>query len=825
MSQPHSLTWGDIRLAGDTVDPDAEFVIEAMADGTKLGTAKQLVEFVKSLQVDGSLAVMNGHDNAETVLQLRVSAPDGMAAGPAAAKAAAALAANASADPIPPLVWVSPLEDAATCVYDVYAADPERDEGNDWDLDEEVQECRYFTVTMSRHPFSRPPDPVTVPALPVPPASETKTVIDTCDSASGWTVPTAYGFGTVQRTNEILNPSPVQGIGQWTADPGTDVVAVQAASVTPPMDHTWVDILGTAFQLRPITGVANRRMLAEAVQGSSAHVVAPGDRIYLRNEIAVRVTATGGGGAVKDGSTIKLVVDQWNGATSSGQTEIGNLVAIAGAADANGWVYKTIHGYYTVPAGTTRIRLALVHAYAPVAGEKIYASNFMLERVPAGAVGARSFLMGTNINGATSYSGWTGTPYNSTTAEVAKPSPTSAGGSVIASGTPVSVYGPRSLELRRTGATAAPGALPYLRISAAASVAGVATDPTFKRGLGTLSPITPIAVMPSLVSGYLDYYFTAADFDRLSVSLAAPAQPATPSASIAVAEVAHTNLIVSSSTNRQRSRAATILGSAPTQAAIRLYDSTTPTPGALGTDILVYSTKNAALAPPMRPFLTSGGATVDTAMISGARNTLAAPAVFRIQAAKLRDGMHGLVGRLNVTTAGTLTWSTRIVDSAGAATIGSGVTDSGSIEVPVTSGYRAINLAAMLLPPVEVEGSQLVEITIAGTANMSWDEFWLFNLTEGSLTWVRDADSMTWIEIRPAELGKLPSIYGGTGAFGTNPVCVDYKTIGTDFGAADQHYADPGPLQVFAVTSTSLKAQSELWFYPRYLDAVIDEAA
>ncbi|MCG8152550.1 hypothetical protein GUY44_18840, partial [Pimelobacter simplex] len=94
----------------------------------------------------------------------------------------------------------------------------------------------------------------------------------------------------------------------------------------------------------------------------------------------------------------------------------------------------------------------------------------------------------------------------------------------------------------------------------------------------------------------------------------------------AVAEVAHTNLIVSSSTNRQRSRAAIILGSAPTQAAIRLYDSTTPTPGPLGNDILVYSTKNAALAPPLRPFLTSGGATVDTTMISGARNTLATPA-------------------------------------------------------------------------------------------------------------------------------------------------------------------------------------------------------
>ncbi|MCG8150290.1 hypothetical protein GUY44_07355, partial [Pimelobacter simplex] len=97
-----------------------------------------------------------------------------------------------------------------------------------------------------------------------------------CDSASGWTVPTAYGFGTVQRTNEILNPSPVQGISRWTADPGTAIGAVSAASVTPPMDHTWVDILVTAFELEPIVGLANRRMLAESVEGSSAHVVAPG---------------------------------------------------------------------------------------------------------------------------------------------------------------------------------------------------------------------------------------------------------------------------------------------------------------------------------------------------------------------------------------------------------------------------------------------------------------------------------------------------------------------------------------------------------------------
>lgn len=577
MSQPHSLMWGDIRLAGDVVDPDAEYVIETVADGTVLGTAKALIEFVKSLQVDGSLAVMNGHDNAETVLQLKVSAPDGTAAGPAVAKAAAALAANASADPIPPLVWDSPLDGAATCVYDVYAADPVRDERGDWDLDEEMRERRHFTVTMSRHPFARPANPVVVPA-----ATYTPVLVDDCN-----------GLGA-----------------NWFIDPLTN------ATVT-----------GGYIQVQKFSGVA---------AGVTRMNLVVGDRPYYR------VTAT-----IIDGDALRF-----------------------SAGNSTGGARPTL-----------------------------------LFKTPSATAGATDYYLSI--------------PTNLT-------------------------------DLSMTFTRAASGTI-----------------------TGRLYNIDSFDAVPSVGSA------------------------------------------------RQQARVATIPGSAPTQAAIRIYD---PTPGALGTDILGYTTPYSAIPPSLRPFSTITG-TTDAAMISGARNTLASPTVFRIPANQLVKGMHALIGRLNVTTAGTLTWASRIVDSSGNATVGSGLIDSGSVEVPVTSGYRFINLAAMLLPPVEVEGTQLVEITISGTANMTWDDFELFNITEGSLTWIRDADNLSWVEIRPAELGKLPSVYGGTGVFGTNPVCIDYKTIGADYGAADQHYTEPGRLQLFVITSTSVSAQTNLWLYPRYLDAVLDETA
>ncbi|KAB2807980.1 hypothetical protein F9L07_25255 [Pimelobacter simplex] len=795
MSQPHSLMWGDLRLAGDTVDPDAEFVIEAMADRTKLGTAKALTEFVKSLQVDGSLAVMNGHDNAETVLQLRVSAPDGSAAGPAVAKAAAALAANAAADPIPPLMWISPLEDAATCVYDVYAADPVRDEGNDWDIEEKLRECRYFTVTMSRHPFSRPPNPVVVPALPPAPPTPTTVDIDTCDATTNWTAK-GYGYGPATRRNIVANPSGETNVNLWAKGPAstdatilrdTTQFAVGTASIRVAKGAGQVSLIRHAF---PVTAG-----LDYAFQASARPTISyPGT-----NACTASITF-------------------WSGPNGTGSP-------LGGPADfkdpvANTW--QTYQGTGKAPSGavSATFDFSFYDSNNRSAGTVVYyLDKVMVEQanIPGG------YVDGSLPDTATLDYVWEGTAHASPSLAVYTVATLqAASGHVDAIGAASPGYsGTRTLSLTRSAAVNM-STSPYLRVSAALTVVGgTASGPTFKIGTGTPAPIEPVGFSPSAIAGYVDYFFATGNFDTLVVEATAAGGANQPMVSVSVAHVARTNMVISTGTTREQSRTAKILGTAPTQAAIRVYDAT---PAALGADILVYTTKNAQIAPPMRPFLTTGGATVDAAMISGARNTLASPATFRIPAAKVEKGMYGLVGRLNVTTAGTLSWTARVVDSGGGATIGSGIVDAGSFEVPVTSGYRAINLAAMLLPTVEIEGNQLIEFVITGTANMTWDEFWLFNLTEGSLTWIRDADSMTWVEIRPPELGRLPSIYGGTGAFGTNPVCVDYKTIGADFGAADQHYADPGPLQIFTVTSTSLKAQTDLWFYPRYLDAVIDEA-
>ncbi|WP_377322802.1 hypothetical protein ACFJIY_25140 [Pimelobacter simplex] len=793
MSQPHSLTWGDIRLAGDTVDPDAEFVLEAMADGTKLGTAKALTEFVKSLQVDGSLAVMNDHDNAETVIRLKVSAPEGKAAGPAVAKAAAALAANASADPIPPLVWVSPLEGAATCVYDVYAADPVRDEGDGWDLDEEMRECRFFTVTMSRHPFSRPPDPVTVPALPVPTPTETKVDIDTCDATTNWSY-AAAGFGPTTKKQLATNPSFETNTTGWSA--GTNTSSISRIS----SEHAvgaWCLYADVVYTGAAKTFYAN---------GPTIPVVA-GTKYLVQMRLS-----TGNPQAM----TMGVLVRYLNG---SGVQIGADLPATRSAA-----AWATVSLTTTAPAGAVSMRI-----YSTAAEPAGAALPMLVDGVYVTvADDALPYFDGATADTAQWDYSWDGTAHASTSTATAKILATTFG----ASGGQVGVTAraslnsspARSVSLTRAAAVNM-STSPYLRVTAAVTLTGgTAAAPVFKIGTGTPTPVSPIAAVPSTISGYNDYYFAVTGtFDRFTIEVTADGGNTNlPTITISVAHIARTDLIVTPNTARQQARTATIIGSAPTQAAIRLYDAT---PAPLGTDIVVYSTSDDDSSPSLRPSLTSGGATGDTAMISGARNTLASPAVFRIPSARVVRGMYALVGRLNVTTAGTLTWSARVVDSTGAATVGSSIIDSGSIEVPVTSGYRMINLAAMLLPTVEIEGNQLVEITITGTANMTWDDFWRFNLTEGSLTWVRDADNLTWIDIRPPELGKLPSIFGGTGAFGTNPACIDYKTIGADFGAADQHYAEPGLIQVHTICSTSLKAQSDLWFYPRYLDAVLDETA
>lgn len=375
----------------------------------------------------------------------------------------------------------------------------------------------------------------------------------------------------------------------------------------------------------------------------------------------------------------------------------------------------------------------------------------------------------------------------------------------------------------RTGALSMSGN-PYLAVDVRTSHSAVYGVPSITID-GVLK--TPLAADP-VAGGLTRIYVATGDFTTLAASVPLVSSGPIDSATrwLEVANVARTDTVgdKTNSTLRQQSRTATVVGSAPTQAAIRLYDAT---PAALGTEILVHTSRNTAWKPNLRGYMTSSATvTADTALVSGGRNTLASSMVFRIPASKLTEGTYALLARMSISTGGTFGWSAKMVSSAGATTVGSSVVTSGSVTVGVTSGYQVLNLAALPLPVVKAEADQMVELTLTGTSNMTVDEVWLFGLHDGVLTWLRDADSLTWIEIRSPELGAArPSIYGGTGAKGANSIDVSWKAAGSTYGSFGAHRFEPGLMQIFTVTSTSLVSQSEIEFYPRYHSHVTDEAA
>lgn len=584
MTQPHSLTWG-LQFAGP-VEPDTDYAIEAMADGTNFGNPQALFETIRSLLTDGSLVVSDGWDNREVPIRLRISAPRGIA-GPTLAAAEAALMAQVVAEVKPPIVYVPPATDSATCVYDVVGAELLHDTSDGWDEEEVRREYRYYSLTLDCLPFVRGLETTVVPALgvPVQPGAAISFNLDTCDATTNWSF--------------------------------TDV-------------------------------------------------------------------------------------------------------------DPDGW----FSGALGITSGAVRVTE-------------------------------------TNTN-----------PFY------------------------VATY--PGMTLTRTGALSMAG-LPYLAVDVLASHALYGT-PSFKLDGVAKTPVSAVAV-----GSRTRYYIATGNFTTLAVTV-----PYVTGANVEgtrwleVSNVARTDTLgdYANSTTRQQSRTATVSGSAPTTAAIRLFDAT---PAALGGEALVYTSRNASFTPALRNYrISSAAVTADTARISGGRNTLTTAMTFRIPANLLADGTHSLMGMLNVTTGGALTWSARMVDSAGATTLGSEVVATGSITLPVTTGYQILRLGAIPLPIVSIEGTQMVELTITGTANMTVDEMWLFNLDAGALTWVRNA-TVQWIEIRSPELGApRQSVYGGTGAKGTNGVCIDWAV--ESFGT---HRFIPGLTQIFTVCSSSLVSQSEIEFYER----------
>jgi len=383
--------------------------------------------------------------------------------------------------------------------------------------------------------------------------------------------------------------------------------------------------------------------------------------------------------------------------------------------------------------------------------------------------------------------------------------------------------GPRWLNVRRAGTISMSGT-PYLVVDVRAYEV-VMGGPSGTNGTFPVSVEcqidggarqTPVGSLPSpfgpAATRRLFFACSSASISDVRLMFDGTGNPNTERTVFEIYNVGRTNVVgdAAEPTPRQQVRLLDVTGVAPTQAAIRLYDAT---PSALGSEILVHTSTNTEWQPPLRRWLkSSAGVTADTARVSGGRHTLTSACEYEFPASMLTEGLYALTALLNVTTAGDLTWTARMVDASGNATVGSSITTTGTVAVGVTSGYEVVDLGALHLPVVPVEGDQLVELKLTGTANMTVDEAYLFGLHDGVLTHLSDTDSLTWVEIRSPELGATrPSVWGGLGSFGTNPSRVDWKVKA--FGS---HRFEPGPMQVTTVTTSSLASQSDLEYFERH---------
>lgn len=184
LDQPHELTWGALVLDSETT-PDVPWVCKTLAEGSTLGNPIPLVEELRSMLTDGSLAVTTGYDNRTITFRVRLSAPDGQVL----AQAETAFMAEVLAEHPSPLYWTPPNLEAWTAAFDVVGVQFDRDFEKGWDFHDRFQSNRYYTVTFTCLPWARDLDTTTIPALPPPADPDEPPVvisINDCTSASNW---------------------------------------------------------------------------------------------------------------------------------------------------------------------------------------------------------------------------------------------------------------------------------------------------------------------------------------------------------------------------------------------------------------------------------------------------------------------------------------------------------------------------------------------------------------------------------------------------------------------------------------------------------------
>lgn len=199
----HSLVLGDLDL-DERFPQDDGYSFAVLADGMSFGVAQGVKEIVTSLLADGELSRTTRYGNRDVTFAVEIEGPDlgSVALGEAALRREVGRPNT--------LTWTAPDLFAAATVFEVVDSSMSQTFN---DLDE-LRRKRTFEVTLTCAPFARSADLTVIEPLEVSATAES--VVDTCDSATGWTatvngvaatVDMGWSPGAVS-VIEVLNPAP-----------------------------------------------------------------------------------------------------------------------------------------------------------------------------------------------------------------------------------------------------------------------------------------------------------------------------------------------------------------------------------------------------------------------------------------------------------------------------------------------------------------------------------------------------------------------------------------------------------------------------------------
>lgn len=189
----HELSWGAIMLSqvGSEELSDAPYEIYAHSpDEADFGNPEAVIEIVRALLTDGSVAIKTGHTHRTIRLLLAIEGDD----GESLALGESLLMTEVLADQPAALRWQPPAIESAPCNFDVQVADLARAYSPLWVLREGRHLVRFFILTLTCSPWVRPDDPVVIEAVPLAPETAPEwTDVDTCGSITDWSRETDGG--------------------------------------------------------------------------------------------------------------------------------------------------------------------------------------------------------------------------------------------------------------------------------------------------------------------------------------------------------------------------------------------------------------------------------------------------------------------------------------------------------------------------------------------------------------------------------------------------------------------------------------------------------